>query len=106
MLQDHTMINSVYHKVERCRAYVLFFVLCFWSYDAFSQQLDSAKAKEGTAKITVAKRPGYDLPDSLYVAVDSVRGDIDTIVYYKAKDSTNFDVVNRRMILTGESKLD
>lgn len=100
------MINTVCHRVGRSGAYMLIFVLFLWGTDVFSQQLDSAKAKQGAAKITVAKRPGYDLPDSLYVAVDSVRGDIDTIVYYKAKDSTNFDVVNRRMILTGESKLD
>lgn len=101
------MINGVYHRVKRSGAYIaLLFILFSWCTNVFSQQLDTTKAKQGTAKTTIAKRPGYDLPDSLYVAVDSIRGDIDTIVYYKAKDSTNFDVVNRRMILTGESKLD
>ncbi len=52
------------------------------------------------------KRPGFDLPDSLYIAVDSVRGELDTIVYYTAKDSTVFDVVKKNVLLTGTATLD
>ncbi len=44
-------------------------------------------------------RPGIQFPDSLYVARDTVKGDIDTIVRYTAKDSTVFDIPNKRMIL-------
>jgi hypothetical protein len=99
------MTSTFCHRVLQSGAFTLLFVL-FGLAEVSAQQLDSAKAKQGEAKTSVAKRPGYDLPDSLYVAVDSIRGDIDTIVYYKAKDSTNFDVANRMMILTGESKLD
>lgn len=100
------MSSRVCNSGKRLAAMVLVGVLAFLSVDIFAQQIDSTIAKEGVSKQTLAKRPGYDLPDSLYIAVDSIRGDIDTIVYYKATDSTNFDVVNRKMILTGESQLD
>ena len=52
------------------------------------------------------KRPGFELPDSLFIARDSIRGDIDTIVYYTAKDSSVFEVKNKKMILTGDATLD
>ncbi|HWF43147.1 MAG TPA: putative LPS assembly protein LptD, partial [Candidatus Kapabacteria bacterium] len=44
-------------------------------------------------------RPGFDLPDSLYISRDTTRGDIDTIVRYTAKDSTVFDIARKRMTL-------
>ncbi len=44
-------------------------------------------------------RPGIQFPDSLYVARDTTKGDIDTIVRYTAKDSTVFDIPRKRMIL-------
>ncbi len=44
-------------------------------------------------------RPGIQFPDSLYVARDTTKGDIDTIVRYTAKDSTVFDIPHKRMIL-------
>ena len=44
-------------------------------------------------------RPGIQFPDSLYIARDTVKGVIDTIVRYTAKDSTVFDIPNKRMIL-------
>src|SRR6516225_2082094 len=62
-----------------------------------------AKKTAGTAKV---KHPGYDLPDSLYRAIDSVKGSIDTIVYYTAKDSAVFDVQNKNVMLTGDATLD
>jgi hypothetical protein len=71
---------------------------------SFAQRPDSTvKTKAGSAK---ARRPGFDLPDSLFVAVDSIRGDIDTIIYYTAKDSTVFDVQKKNVLLTGEATLD
>ncbi len=47
-------------------------------------------------------RPGVSLPDSLYIARDTTKGDIDTIVRYTAKDSTVFDLPRKRMILTND----
>ena len=44
-------------------------------------------------------RPGIQFPDSLYVARDTTKGDIDTIVRYTAIDSTVFDIPRKRMIL-------
>jgi hypothetical protein len=51
------------------------------------------------------RRPGFDLPDSLYVPSDSVRGDIDTIVQYNAKDSIVFDVKKRTMLLVDQAQM-
>lgn len=48
-------------------------------------------------------RPGFELPDSLYVSADSVRGDVDTIVRYTAKDSTTFGVAAKKMTLVGNA---
>jgi hypothetical protein len=48
-------------------------------------------------------RPGFDLPDSLYISRDTIRGDIDTIVRYTAKDSTVFDVARKRMTLVNNA---
>jgi hypothetical protein len=95
----------------------LFFVLLlgFYPLEKVSAQVSDTTNKgsatsptgaAGAPKQTRAKRPGFDLPDSLYIALDSVRGDIDTIVYYEAQDSTMFDIMNRKMWLTGDAKLD
>jgi len=48
-------------------------------------------------------RPGIELPDSLYISADSIKGDVDTIVRYTAKDSVVFDVPNKRMILVNDA---
>ena len=48
-------------------------------------------------------RPGIELPDSLYVARDTIKGDVDTIIRYTAQDSTTFDIDSRRMTLTGQA---
>lgn len=66
---------------------------------------DSVGGKKMSATVKV-KRPGFDLPDSLYRAIDSVKGDIDTIIYYTAKDSVVFDVQKKSAVLTGEATLD
>lgn len=52
-------------------------------------------------------RPGFDLPDSLYIIRDSLGkgGGIDTIVQYTARDSIVFDVGRKRMILVGEAAM-
>jgi len=63
---------------------------------------DSAKQQQPKAK---SLRPGYDLPDSLYLPIDSIRGDIDTIVFYTAKDSIVFDVDHKRMTLFNEATM-
>jgi hypothetical protein len=67
--------------------------------------VDTAKANavKHPAKV---KRPGFDLPDSLFIARDSVKGEIDTIVYYTAQDSAVFEVKKKKMILTGDATLD
>lgn len=44
-------------------------------------------------------RPGIQFPDSLYVARDTTKGDIDTIVRYTARDSTVFDIPRKQMTL-------
>ncbi len=71
---------------------------------SLAQRQDSTSNKPVAA--AKARRPGFDLPDSLFIAVDSIRGDIDTIVYYSAKDSTVFDVQKKNVLLTGEATLD
>ncbi len=48
-------------------------------------------------------RPGLELPDSLYIARDTMKGDIDTIVRYTAQDSTAFDIDARKMTLVGNA---
>lgn len=88
-----------------------FFLLLAFTEHGFSQDTTQRIAPTGVVKgaqtkLAKVRRPGFDLPDSLYVAVDSNRGDIDTIVYYIAKDSTVFDIPNKLMILTGDAKLD
>jgi LPS-assembly protein len=67
--------------------------------------IDSAKAESAKHPAKV-KRPGFDLPDSLFIARDSVKGDIDTIVYYTAQDSSVFEIKKKKMILTGDATLD
>ncbi|MEI8134708.1 MAG: putative LPS assembly protein LptD [bacterium] len=71
----------------------------------FSQPMDSIKNRPN-AHTAKARRPGFDLPDSLFIARDSVHGDIDTIVYYTAQDSSVFEVKRKKMILTGDATLD
>jgi len=63
---------------------------------------DSTKPKTTGIK---ERRPGFDLPDSLYVVHDSLRRDIDTIIRYTAKDSIVFDVTHKRMTLTNEATM-
>ncbi len=69
-------------------------------------QTGSAQNKVDTSK-KAAKlkelRPGIALADSLYIPLDSTHADVDTIVRYSAKDSTVFDVPNKRMILTNDA---
>ncbi len=62
----------------------------------------AAPPVDSTAPKLKQIRPGIQFPDSLYVARDTVKGDIDTIVRYTAKDSTVFDVPNKRMILVND----
>lgn len=50
-------------------------------------------------------RPGLELPDSLYVPQDTLKGDIDTIVRYTAKDSIVFDVPMKRMTLVNNARV-
>ncbi len=64
------------------------------------------KDSKGDSKSSRAIRPGFDLPDSLYTSVDSIKGELDTIIYYSAKDSTVFEVDKKRMILTTDAKVD
>ena len=66
---------------------------------ALQNRVDTSK---GGLKIKET-RPGVDLPDSLYVSHDSVKGDIDTVVRYSAKDSTVFDVDQKRMTLVNNA---
>jgi hypothetical protein len=107
-------MRNVILQTRQYRRTILSLVFFFlFVVNSFAQQDTTVKfgpagiIKGGTpAKSAKVRRPGFDLPDSLYVAVDSNRGDIDTIVYYTAKDSTVFDIDNKLMILTGEAKLD
>jgi hypothetical protein len=90
--------------------YVLpFFFIIFFSAGALQSQTktpaDSSKAEAAKHPAKV-KRPGFDLPDSLFIAKDSVKGDIDTIVYYTAEDSSVFEVKKKKMVLTGDATLD
>ena len=48
-------------------------------------------------------RPGLELPDSLYIARDTIKGDIDTIVRYLAEDSTVFGIPQKKMTLVGKA---
>lgn len=95
------------HISHHLRIVFLSTLLVFCFSDLFAQQDTARRAPTATVKGDAkVRRPGFDLPDSLYIAVDSNRGDIDTIVYYTAKDSTVFDINNKLMILTGDAQLD
>ncbi|MDP4219682.1 MAG: putative LPS assembly protein LptD [Bacteroidota bacterium] len=91
-------------------AMLSFFFISFFflAVTASSQTIvpsDTSKAAAAKRSAKV-KRPGFDLPDSLFIARDSVRGDIDTIVYYTARDSSVFEVAKKKMTLTGDATLD
>ncbi|MFI5263706.1 MAG: putative LPS assembly protein LptD [Candidatus Kapaibacterium sp.] len=92
---------------------IVFFLIAFFSFtlSAHSQAIsssDSLQAQKAAAarRSAKVKRPGFDLPDSLFIARDSVKGEIDTIVYYTARDSSVFEVKKKKMILTGDATLD
>jgi hypothetical protein len=89
--------------MSRYGLYVLWvlLVLCF-SLPAHSQVI---APKTDSTKSTKPRqiRPGIELPDSLYISADSIKGDVDTIVRYTAKDSVIFDVPNKRMILVNDA---
>lgn len=78
----------------------------FYIPSAYSQTTRDTSKSEAAKRSAKVKRPGFDLPDSLFIARDSIRGDIDTIVYYTAIDSSVFEVKNKKMILTGDATLD
>jgi len=83
--------------------------LCYWACLAaiFISSPLRAQTTAPPADTTATKlkqiRPGLELPDSLYIARDSIKGDIDTIVRYTAKDSTVFDIPRKRMTLVNNS---
>src|ERR1035437_2565533 len=71
------------------------FLLFGIAVPAIAQQPDTTKKAPAPKQV----RPGFELPDSLYIAVDTTHSDVDTIVRYTAKDSTTFDVAVKRMTL-------
>lgn len=74
-------------------------------HDLHAQTADTSRTGPTTSQVK-HRRPGFDLPDSLYVLRDSVdRGDIDTIIAYTAKDSIIFNVEQKRMILVGDAAM-
>lgn len=87
---------------------VLLFVLStevraqFSSTATTARKADSTKTSGGVKQ----RRPGFDLPDSLYVVHDSIRSDIDTIIQYTAKDSIVFDVNRKTMTLVDQATMD
>jgi len=93
------------------RGVFFFFVVYCFTFSAYAQtpSSDSLQAKEkaeAAKRSAKVRRPGFDLPDSLFIARDSVKGDVDTIVYYTARDSSVFEVKKKKMILTGDATLD
>ncbi len=108
--RSYTLISPIglRRPVGRIRCILFFFIIFFFGNSAWSQipsASDSTKPQtiKRSAKV---KRPGFELPDSLFIARDSARGDIDTIVYYTAIDSSVFEVKKKKMILTGDATLD
>lgn len=81
---------------------------CVFVHPAAAQRiaLDSTAGKKAGLVQPRAKRPGFDLPDSLYHAVDSVKGQIDTIIYYTAQDSVVFNVPKKTVVMIGDATLD
>jgi hypothetical protein len=101
-------------RLNRCAYFLLamtllispiFFIPISSSYAQIISPTDTTKAPSFKRSAKV-KRPSFDLPDSLFIARDSVRGDIDTIVYYTATDSSVFEVQEKKMVLTGDATLD
>jgi hypothetical protein len=89
-----------------CGLWMLLFSLCALDSNAQSSAASSfGRDTTKPAQTARQRRPGIDLPDSLYVARDSVRGDIDTIVQYNAKDSIVFDVAKKKMILINDASM-
>ncbi|MFI5200977.1 MAG: putative LPS assembly protein LptD [Candidatus Kapaibacterium sp.] len=73
----------------------------FWTGPLLAQTI--APSVDTTASKLKQIRPGLELPDSLYIARDTVKGDIDTIVRYTANDSTVFSIPEKKMTLVGKA---
>ncbi len=72
-----------------------------WVYSAEAQI--AAPARDTTAPKLKEIRPGLELPDSLYISRDTMKGDVDTIIRYTAEDSTAFEVDQKKMTLVGKA---
>jgi hypothetical protein len=83
------------------RKYCLAILMLFVAARGFAQQATTDTTKKAASPKQV--RPGFELPDSLYISADSVKTDVDTIVRYTAKDSVAFDVSVKRMTLTNNA---
>lgn len=83
------------------RRFCFIFALLMVAMNVHAQQSVTDTTKKGAAPKQV--RPGFELPDSLYVSADSIKSDVDTIVRYTAKDSVVFDVNVKRMTLSNNA---
>ena len=78
----------------------LFVALAFVVVANTARSQITAPPVDSTAPKLKQIRPGISFPDSLYIARDTVKGDVDTIIRYTAKDSTVFDIPEKKMTLS------
>src|SRR5579871_2636427 len=85
----------------RLSSWVLCVAWVLWaSANGFAQTPSSGDTSKTRAPQPKQVRPGFELPDSLYISADSIKEDIDTIIRYTAKDSTTFDLSVKRLTLS------
>ena len=98
-------MNSALRHVSILQARIVALLACvlFIPHVIFAQATPTDTTKPAPAPHLKELRPGVAMADSLYIPRDTVHGDVDTIVRYTAKDSTVFDVPNKRMILTTDA---
>jgi hypothetical protein len=85
--------------------FAIAFLLCLFFPSIGRSQQGLARDSTKKAPAVHQRRPGFDLPDSLYISRDTLKADIDTIVQYDAKDSIVFDVPQKRMTLVNNATM-
>lgn len=85
--------------------YVPLVIFVLWGFGSVRAQTTAPPADTNASKLKQI-RPGLELPDSLYIARDTVKSDIDTIVRYMAEDSTVFGIPQKKMTLVGKATVE
>ncbi|HEX5317310.1 MAG TPA: putative LPS assembly protein LptD, partial [Candidatus Kapabacteria bacterium] len=80
-------------------------IFVLWGFGSVRAQTTAPPVDTSAPKLKQI-RPGLELPDSLYIARDTIKSDIDTIVRYMAEDSTVFGIPQKKMTLVGKATVE